>query len=38
MLKGRFDMSDFLEQIKTWNRRRSGPKTRPAFLRWLGYE
>ena len=28
----------FLEKIKAWNRRRAGSKTRPAFLRWLGYQ
>jgi Fe-S-cluster containining protein len=28
----------FLDKIQSWNRRRQGPKTRPAFLRSLGYD
>ena len=27
----------YLEKLKVWNKRRSGPKTRPAFLRFLGF-
>lgn len=28
----------YLDEVKRWNRRRSGPRTRPAFLRYLGFE
>ncbi len=28
----------YLDDVQRWNRRRKGPKTRPAFLRYLGFD
>lgn len=28
----------FIARLQRWNRRRRGPRTRPAFLRYLGYD
>jgi hypothetical protein len=28
----------YIRRIKEWNKREVGPKTRPAFLRFLGFE
>jgi hypothetical protein len=27
----------YLKKVHQWNRRKTGPKTRPAFLRFLGF-
>ena len=37
-LRNERQSDSYLDEVSRWNRRRQGPRTRPAFLRYLGFD